>query len=140
VRAARASATGTALIGLFGPLFRLLAATGGYRWWLRRQRRCHTLLSNVPGPERPVKLAGAPVRAIIPVAVGEAGDLTVTFVAFSYAGTLSVTVVADPDTVPDLPVLGEALQAELDALSVSAKDPDDAGPSSLRPEGAGRPE
>lgn len=35
--------------------------------------------------------------------------------ALSYAGELSVTVVADPDQVPDLPVPSHALQAELDA-------------------------
>jgi len=43
----------------------------------------------------------------------------VSFVALSYAGEFTVTVVADPDRVPDLPVLSHALQAELDALTRS---------------------
>jgi len=45
--------------------------------------------------------------------------LTVTVVALSYAGTFTVTVSADPDQVPDLPVLASALQEELDALSAA---------------------
>ena len=131
VRAARASATGTSLIGLLGGLFRLLAAAGIYRWYLRRQRRCHTVVSNVPGPDSPCTLAGVSVAAIVPVAVGEAGNMTVSFVALSYAGTLTVSVVADPDAVPDLTVLAGALQRELDALAATAKDSPDPGPSSL---------
>ena len=42
-----------------------------------------------------------------------------TVVALSYAGTFTVTVSADPDQVPDLPVLVEALQAELDGLTAA---------------------
>ena len=131
IRAARGSATGTSLIGLLGLLFRLLAVAGIYRWYLRRQRRCHTVVSNVPGPDEPRTLAGVPVAAIVPVAVGEAGNMTVSFVALSYAGTLTVSVVADPDAVPDLTVLAGALQRELDVLAATAKDSADPGPSSL---------
>jgi hypothetical protein len=123
VRTARTAATGTALVGLLGPVFRVLAATGAYRWWLRHQRRGHTLLSNVPGPDAPLALAGVPVRAIVPVAVGEAGNMPISFLALSYAGTLTVTVVADPDRVPDLPVLGRALQRELDRLVATGTAP-----------------
>ena len=42
--------------------------------------------------------------------------MTVSFLALSYAGTLTVTVIADRDAVPDLPDLAAVLQAELDAL------------------------
>jgi diacylglycerol O-acyltransferase len=90
---------------------------------MNHQRRLHTLVSNVRGPDRPLTLAGAPVAAIVPVSVGEAGNLTVNFVALSYAGTLTVTVTADPDRVPDLPVLAAALQAELDALTTAPAGP-----------------
>jgi diacylglycerol O-acyltransferase / wax synthase len=38
----------------------------------------------------------------------------------SYAGTLTITVIADPDHVPDLSVLAAALQAELDMLTSSS--------------------
>jgi diacylglycerol O-acyltransferase len=116
VRAARERATAPPLIALFGPVFRLLAAVGGYAWYLAHQRRFHTLVSNVAGPHRPLTLAGRTVEAIVPVAAGEAGNVTVSFDALSYAGTLAVTVMADAARVPDLPVLGAALRSQLDAL------------------------
>jgi diacylglycerol O-acyltransferase len=86
-------------------LFRAAAALGAYRWYLRHQRRIHTLVSHVRGPDRPLTLAGAAVTGIIPVAVGEAGKLTVSFTVVSYAGTVAITVVADPDRVADLAAL-----------------------------------
>src|SRR5204863_9956207 len=103
-------------------VLRLLAATGLYRLYLRHQHRLHTLVSNVPGPDRPLTLDGTRITAIIPIDIAEPGNLTVTVVALSYAGTFTVTVSADPDQVPDLPVLAAALQAELDALA-RAEDP-----------------
>ena len=52
-----------------------------------------------------------------PVRIGEAGNLTVSFLVVSYAGTLVVTAVADPDHVPDLPGLTAALRTELDLFT-----------------------
>ena len=120
VRTAQAAASGPPLIATAGPLFRVLAASGLYRCYLRHQRRFHTLVSNVRGPDRPVGLAGAPVEAVLPFAVGEAGDVTVSFEALSYAGTLAVTVVADADAVPDLPVLVVALEGQFTQLGLSS--------------------
>jgi len=74
----------------------------------------------VRGPGRPVTLAGDPVEAVLPFAVGEAGDVTVSFEAVSYAGTLAVTVVADADAVPDLPVLVAALEGQFAQLALSS--------------------
>jgi diacylglycerol O-acyltransferase / wax synthase len=116
VHAARTAATAPPLIALFGPAFRVLAALGGYSWYLAHQHRFHTLVSNVPGPAGPLSLTGRPVAAIVPVTAGEAGNVTVSFDALSYAGTLAVTVMADRDRVADLPVLTAALRAQLAAL------------------------
>jgi WS/DGAT/MGAT family acyltransferase len=116
VRALRDRATGPPAIALLGPPFRLLAALGVHRVLMRRQRRFHTLVSNLAGPPAPVSLAGLPVRALVPVAVGETGNVTVSFVVLSYAGTLTVTVVADTDAVPDLAELTVALRAQLDEV------------------------
>ena len=104
------------MLGVLGPLFRLLAVTGLYHWYLAHQHRIHALVSNVPGPDRPLTFGGVPIAAVVPVSVGESGDVTVSFLALSYAGTLTVTVIADRDAVPDVAVLAAALQAELDAL------------------------
>nr|MDQ2709679.1 WS/DGAT domain-containing protein [Actinomycetota bacterium] len=119
VAGARASAAGPPGIVVLQPLFRLITAAGLYRLYLNHQRRLHTLVSNVHGPDRPLTLFGASIAAIVPVSVAEAGNLTVNFLALSYAGTLTVTVVADPDRVSDLPVLVRALQVELDALTIA---------------------
>ena len=74
----------------------------------------HTLVSNVRGPDRPLHLCGAMVREVIPVSVAEAGNMTVQFVALSYARRLVVTVVADPRHVRDPGAIARALRAELD--------------------------
>ncbi|HYN92639.1 MAG TPA: wax ester/triacylglycerol synthase domain-containing protein [Pilimelia sp.] len=116
VRSHRHLATGPPPFGLLGPAFRLAAVLGGYRWYMNRQRRLHTVVSHVRGPEQPLHFAGALIRTIVPVAVGTSGSITVAFQAISYAGTLTVTAVADPDQFPDLADLAEALQQELDSL------------------------
>lgn len=76
-------------------------------------------MSNVRSPDRPLSFAGATVSAVIPVAVGEVGNLTVSFLVLSYAGTVTITAIVDPDRVPDLPILTAALRAEFAALTVS---------------------
>jgi diacylglycerol O-acyltransferase len=109
----RAMAAGPPAIGLVGPLFRIGAAVGAVRWYMNRQRRLHTLVSYVRGPDRPIRFAGVPVRALLPLGVGGAGNVTVSFQALSYAGDLAVCAVADPDTCPDLDALAAALRQEL---------------------------
>ncbi len=120
VRAARAISAAPSPAALVGPLFRAIAAMGGYRVYLRRQHRFHTIISNVRGPGQLLSLAGSPVESIVPIAVEDLGNVTVIFVALSYAGTLTVSVIADPDQVPDLPVLMDALQTEFDAVAGTA--------------------
>ena len=79
----KTAAKGTS-VALIGPLFRLLAATGLLRWFINRQRLVHTFTTNLRGPAQPLTLAGAPLRAIIPIA-NTAGNVPVTFAALSYA-------------------------------------------------------
>jgi hypothetical protein len=116
VRAARSAAAASPMLGVLGPLFRLLAESGLYHWWFGHQHRFHSLVSNVPGPDRLLAFDGVPIDAIVPVSVGDRGNVTVSFLALSYAGTLTVTVIADRDAVPELRDLAAMLQAELDAL------------------------
>jgi len=72
------------------------------------------LVSYVHGPDRPLTLCGRAVRSIVPISVGESGNIAVSFQAMSYAGVLTVTAIADPDRCPDVPVLVADLRAELD--------------------------
>ena len=53
-------------IALLGWLFRPFAALGGYRWYMGRQRRFHTLVSYVRGPAEQVHFGGYPIAAAFP--------------------------------------------------------------------------
>ena len=67
-----------------------------------------------------MRAAGAAIRRIAPVTLAT-GNVSVAFAALSYAGTLAVSVIVDPDVVPERDLLATALQHELEALT--HKDP-----------------
>lgn len=113
-RAAKKAQRG-ASTAMLGPFFRLLAATGLYRRFIDRQRLIHTFVTNLRGPESSLSFAGCPVTSIIPLSAAT-GNVTVSFAVLSYAGSLTVTLIADPDTCPDLPELRDALAEELQVL------------------------
>ena len=52
------------------------------------------------------------MRAVIAIP-NTTGNVTVTFAALSYAGTLRITVGSDPSQVPDVAVLIAALRRDL---------------------------
>ena len=116
VRAHKAAATGPPPIAVLGWLFRPLAAFGGYHWYMNHQHRFHTLVSHVRGPAEPVTFGGSPITAAIPVGVAEGGNVTAYFEVLSYAGTLTLTAITDPDHFPDPGTLTDALHAELDQI------------------------
>lgn len=122
VRRRRAGAAGPAPITVLGGLFRVLAALGGYRWYMTHQRRLHTLVSNVRGPAGPVRLGGATVTGMIPIVTGGGSNITVMFLALSYLDTLTVTAIADPVHCPDLDQLARSLNAELAAIARATGD------------------
>lgn len=117
-RAAKAAPRG-ASASLMGPVFRLLARLGLFRWFIERQRLVHTFFTNLRGPDARYSFAGLPVTGVAPVALVP-GNVTVSFAALSYAGTMVLTVVADPDACPDLHVLVDSLRDELDRLTTSS--------------------
>ena len=72
-------------------------------------------VSNVPGPRRPVRVLGVPVRALYSLAeIGEHHALRVAVV--SLAGTLNVGLVADPTLLADVDHLASDMHAEAAAL------------------------
>jgi diacylglycerol O-acyltransferase len=99
---------------LFVPAFLLMARTGLLPWFANHQRLVQTFATDLRGPERPLTFGGATVRAIIPIP-STTGNVTVTFAALSYAGTLRITVLSDPARVPDAAALAAALDRELSA-------------------------
>ena len=117
VRAHKQAATGPPPIALLGWLFRPLAALGGFRWYMDHQHRFHTLVSHVRGPAEPVTFGGCRITSAIPAGVGPGGNIPVYFEVLSYAGTLIVTAIADPDHFPGLGTLTDALRAELDLIT-----------------------
>jgi hypothetical protein len=53
---------------------------------------------------------------VLPLTVA-GGNVTMTFAVLSYAGTVVVSAIADPDAAPDLVEIAAALQEELDKLT-----------------------
>jgi hypothetical protein len=84
---------------------------------MNHQHRFHVLASHVRGPQQPLTFGGVPVTAAIPFGLGDGGNATVYFQILSYAGTLTVTAIVDPERWPDLGVLSAALRTELDRIS-----------------------
>ena len=117
-RAAKKAQRG-ASTALLGPFFRLLAAAGLFRWFIDRQRLIHTFVSNLRGPESRLSFLGCPITSIIPLSAAS-GNVTVSFAVLSYAGTLTITLIADPDTCPDLSELRDALEDEVSVLTASS--------------------
>jgi diacylglycerol O-acyltransferase / wax synthase len=73
-------------------------------------------VSNVPGPRRPIRVLGVPVRALYSLAeIGEHHALRIAVV--SLAGTLNVGLVADPTLLADVGGLAAGMQAEAAELT-----------------------
>ena len=114
-------ATGPPPIALLGWAFRPLARLGGYRWYMNHQHRLHTLVSHLRGPREPLTFGGRKVVSAVPLAVAEGGNVPVYFEVLSYAGTLTVSVVVDPEHFPELDRLAHLLEGEL--LAITATGP-----------------
>jgi WS/DGAT/MGAT family acyltransferase len=93
-----------------------LARTGLMRRMTRRQHLTNTVVSNLVGPKQPITVLGTPVLELIPIGV-LAGNLASAFLAFSYAGTLTITVRVDADRFPDLDVLTGAITDDWQRLT-----------------------
>ncbi len=101
-----------------GSLFRTLGRLGVFRWFINRQRLVHTFTTNLRGPDTLLHFLGEPIIDVIPVAI-VTGNVTVSFAALSYCGKLVITVIADPEACPDLDLLADAFQNDLDHLVAS---------------------
>lgn len=90
-------------------------------------------VTNVTGPQRPIRVIGSPVHEIHPL-VPLAPDHALGVAVISHAGALTFGVVADFDAVPDIDAFRSGLHDELAELlrlsrrrGPSPADPDDAG-------------
>ena len=88
--------------------------------WMRRSahRHINMFVTNVPGPARPLWLAGARMLDAVPVAPLTA-DVPVGVAALSYAGTLAVSVNVDA-AVTDVDILARGFDRGFTDLGVTA--------------------
>jgi diacylglycerol O-acyltransferase len=107
---------------LLAPLFRVLAAVGALRWFTDHQHLVNTFVTNLRGPDARVRFLGRTVDELIPVG-STSGNVRVAFGVFSYAGALSISVVADAGFADELADLVGHLRTELDAVT-AATGPD----------------
>ena len=74
------------------------------------------VMTNVPGPREPVYLAGTPVRGVL-VWAPTSGSVSMSISIFSYAGEVTVGVMADRGLVPDPGEIVAAFGREVEGLS-----------------------
>ncbi len=97
-------------------LFRILATLGVGQWFVDHQRLVHSFETNLRGPAEVLRLAGAQVEQIVPIAVNP-GNVGLSFDVLSYAGGLTVALVADPEVVPEVAAVAQMLGEELATLT-----------------------
>jgi diacylglycerol O-acyltransferase len=100
------------LVGLAPPVVHSIAArlTSQYS-----SRLYNVLITNVPGPPRPLYALGARMRDMFPV-VPLAGGQAVAIGVTSYDGGMHYGLTADRDAMPDVAVLADALRDSLAEL------------------------
>lgn len=87
---------------------------------LERVNPSNIIISNVPGPDVSLYLAGAELQAYYPVsAIVDGQGLNIT--VMSYRGTMFFGLVSCRELVPDLDVLAGYLRAELDEMLAAVK-------------------
>jgi len=79
----------------------------------------HTIVTNVPGPQFPLYLCGARLRALYPQAPLLDG-MGLAIGLISYDGSVHWGIVSDPDLVPDADVFVDLLSAALRRLAEAA--------------------
>jgi diacylglycerol O-acyltransferase len=84
-----------------------------------QSRPFNLVVTNVPGPPRPIHVLGARVHALVPVVnLSEGVGLGVALA--SYAGQLAFGCIADPHRVPDVGAFADALVASFEELEKAA--------------------
>jgi hypothetical protein len=80
-----------------------------------RTRVINLVVSNVPGPQMPMYIAGAKLLAQYPIMpIAETTGLSIA--TTSLAGTMAFGLTADWDTLPDIEFLGAAMEESLAEL------------------------
>jgi diacylglycerol O-acyltransferase / wax synthase len=94
------------------------------------RQRVNITSASIPGPTRPLAVAGAPILEIFPILPLVANE-PLGIGALSYAGAMGIAITADGDAFPDIDDLASAVQAEIAALMATTPAP--AGPLAAAP-------
>jgi diacylglycerol O-acyltransferase / wax synthase len=73
------------------------------------------VVTNVPGPRRPVYFAGAPVKGVL-VWAPRSGSVPISVAIFSYAGEITVGLMVDAGLIPDPERIIAGFEREVEAL------------------------
>ncbi len=104
---------------------RLFPPLAGWLAWIAARTRMYNLsVTNIPGPQVPVYLLGAPMRAIYPLTFLFSNQ-ALTIAILSYNGELFWCLTADPDVLPDLRGLIAMTEEEFERLRAAAEVPVD---------------
>jgi hypothetical protein len=95
----------------------------------RHQRLVTLFVTDVRGPRERLRLGGAEMTAAWPL-TSLAGNVRLAVAAMTYGDRLSVTVVADAASSPDIDVFVSALRMSLTLPRTPARRPDTAGSTS----------
>ncbi len=85
------------------------------RQLLTHQPFVNLVVTNIPGPRQPLWFSGARVESVVPV-VPLAANTTLGIALFSYDGSLTIGLHADPERSPDLHVVTETILDEFEDL------------------------
>ena len=109
---------------------RWMAATPFAQAFMARQRLVNTFATNVVGPPQALFLLGARVFDLVPFVI-PTGNVTISFCACSYSGTLYLSVTADAASTPDIDVI-------VDGMARAWRELHDGSPGQDRPDEAGQ--
>jgi len=73
------------------------------------------VMTNVPGPQQPLYLAGAPIESLM-FWVPQSGDIGMGVSIISYNGAVQFGVIADEGLCPDPDRIAERFRAEFEKL------------------------
>jgi len=87
-----------------------------------QSRPFNLVVTNIPGPQQPLRVLGAELQALVPaVNLTEGSGLGVALA--SYAGQLTFGCIADPHRVPDLAAFADSILASFEELEKAALSP-----------------
>jgi hypothetical protein len=87
---------------------------------IAQARWCNLVVSNIPAPQVPLYLAGAPMEASYP-AMNLKEDCGLSIACTSAAGTMAFGLTADWDRVPDIEVLARGIESATDDLAPASR-------------------